>query len=67
LLATQWASLNGIDPAAMETRQFGDARCDQWRAGGAPIVELWSLPALGHDWPPIAVQHIARFWSLAAG
>jgi feruloyl esterase len=67
LLATQWACLHGADPAVTETRQFGDARRDQWRARGEPVVELWSLSALGHDWPSIALEHIARFWGIAAG
>jgi poly(hydroxyalkanoate) depolymerase family esterase len=65
LLATQWVSLNGIHPAGMETREFGDARRDRWRVRGEPVVELWSIPALGHDWPPIAVEHIAGFWGMA--
>jgi poly(hydroxyalkanoate) depolymerase family esterase len=65
LLATQWASLHGFDAAATRIRLLGGARHEQWAAEGHVAVELWKLDALGHDWPPGAVEHIARFWEIA--
>jgi poly(3-hydroxybutyrate) depolymerase len=65
LLATQWASLHGLDAAATRIRLLGGARHEQWAAEGHVAVELWKLDALGHDWPPGAVEHIARFWEIA--
>jgi poly(hydroxyalkanoate) depolymerase family esterase len=65
LLATQWACLHGLDPAATQIGLRGDARHEQWSAHGEAIVELWRLDALGHGWPPGATEHITRFWGLA--
>lgn len=64
LLATQWACLHGLDAAATHSRLLGGARHEQWFAGDNAVVELWKLDALGHDWPPGAVEHIARFWDI---
>ena len=67
LLATQWACLHGVDPAATQIRLLGDVRHEQWSSRGKAVVELWRLGALGHDWPIGAVEHIARFWDIASG
>jgi poly(hydroxyalkanoate) depolymerase family esterase len=65
LLATQWACLHALGPAATETRQLGNDKHERWCVGDEAVVELWSLGALAHDWPPIALEHIARFWDIA--
>ncbi|HEX4173488.1 MAG TPA: PHB depolymerase family esterase [Acetobacteraceae bacterium] len=80
LLATQWAGLHGLDATAAESRLLGGTRHEQWdvtqasgdsafshREIGKAAVELWTLDALGHDWPPGAVEHIVRFWDIAPG
>jgi poly(3-hydroxybutyrate) depolymerase len=65
LVAVQWACLHGLDPGAAQIRLLGGARHEQWSAHDNAVVELWELEALGHNWPPGAVEHIARFWELA--
>lgn len=66
LLAIQWTGLHGTGPAPTHTQQLGNTRHDQWLVRDEQVVELWSLGRLKHDWPPEAVEHIARFWDLAA-
>ena len=66
LLATQWATLHGIGLEPTQTEQLGRIRHDQWLMQGRAVVELCSLGALGHAWPPAAVEPIARFWDIAA-
>lgn len=66
LLATQWATLHGIGLEPTQAEQLGRIRHDQWLMQGRAVVELYSLGALGHAWPPAAVEPIARFWDIAA-
>jgi poly(hydroxyalkanoate) depolymerase family esterase len=65
LLAAQWSSLHGLDPTAMETMEFLGMRRDRWDAGGETVVERWTLPELGHEWPPGAAESIVNFWNIA--
>ena len=65
LLATQWACLHDVNPAATQIRLLGETRHEQWSARGKAVVERWTLGALGHDWPVGAVEHIAQFWDIA--
>ena len=66
LLATQWATLHGMGLEPTQSEQLGGIRHDQWLMQGEAVVEQWTLGALGHDWPPNAVEPIARFWNIAA-
>ncbi|MEJ0019230.1 MAG: PHB depolymerase family esterase [Acetobacteraceae bacterium] len=65
LLATQWAALFGLDPAAPETAEFLNIRRDRWTLNGTPVVERWRLPGMAHAWPSRAAVSIADFWGIA--
>jgi poly(hydroxyalkanoate) depolymerase family esterase len=66
LLAVQWATLHGVGQEAALIERLSDVRHAQWQYKGNPVVELWNLDALGHEWPPDAAEAIARFWEIAA-
>ena len=66
LLAEQWSALHGLDPAAPDTLELLGMRRDRWNVAGQPVVELWSLPGLAHEWPHGAAQGIVDFWNIAA-
>jgi poly(hydroxyalkanoate) depolymerase family esterase len=65
LIATQWSTLHGLDQAAMETTQASGMRQERWNTGGKPVVELWCVPDLAHEWPQHATECIADFWEIA--
>jgi poly(hydroxyalkanoate) depolymerase family esterase len=65
LLARQWSSLHGVDPAAIDTAELPGAARDRWTAAGQTVVELWRLPGQAHVWPSGAVERIADFWNIA--
>jgi poly(hydroxyalkanoate) depolymerase family esterase len=64
LLAAQWSALHGLGPTANDVTDFKLARRERWTLNQQSIVERWSLPELGHDWPPAATEAIAEFWDL---
>jgi len=64
LLAIQWASLHGLDAAALAMTDVGGTRHECWMSNGQPMVECWRLPALGHDWPAMAAENITTFWGI---
>jgi poly(3-hydroxybutyrate) depolymerase len=66
LLATQWSTLHGLDPAAPDTLELPGMRRDRWNVAGQPVVELWSLAGLAHEWPQGAARGIVEFWDIAA-
>ena len=64
LLAMQWSTLHGLDPASPQAAHRPGASRERWSKGGQPMVELWRLPGLAHVWPRDAARHIAAFWGL---
>ena len=66
LLAAQWSALHGLDPVAPDTLELLGMRRDRWNVAGQPVVELWSLPGLAHEWPQGAARGIVDFWDIAA-
>jgi poly(hydroxyalkanoate) depolymerase family esterase len=66
LLATQWSSLHGLDATATETMELLGMRRDRWDAAGETVVEQWTLPGVGHEWPQGAAESIVNFWNIAA-
>jgi poly(hydroxyalkanoate) depolymerase family esterase len=65
LIATQWSTLHGLDQVATETTPVGGMRRARWNTGGPPVVELWCVPELAHEWPLRATECIADFWEIA--
>ena len=65
VLAGQWSALHGLDPAAPDTLELLGMRRDRWNVAGQPVVELWSLPGLAHEWPQGAARGIVDFWDIA--
>ncbi len=63
-VALQFASLSGIDNAITTPVGHAGSQHTVWGSGPKPNVELWSLAAGGHDYPPHAAHEIARFWGI---
>jgi poly(hydroxyalkanoate) depolymerase family esterase len=65
LLAAQWSALHGLDATATETMELLGMRRDRWDAAGETVLEQWSLPGVGHEWPRGAAESIVDFWNIA--
>jgi poly(hydroxyalkanoate) depolymerase family esterase len=65
LIATQWAALHGLEGTQPEMMDLAGALCDRWSTASGPVVELWRLPGIGHEWPHGATHSIAKFWKIA--
>lgn len=66
LLAMQWSALHRLNAASTEATELLGARRERWDSAGQPVVELWMLPGVAHEWPAGATDAIADFWGLAA-
>ncbi len=71
-LAAQWVALHGLDTALPPRVARPGVSCQAWNlAGGAPVVELWTLAGVGHVYPTLAMngvsaaEQIARSWDLS--
>lgn len=67
LLATQWSTLHGLGPDPTETATPLGMRRERWSLPDHPVLDLWSLPELGHQWPQGAVEAITAFWDMPFG
>lgn len=51
-LAAQWRALNGLPDIPKDDDYVAGARHEVWTNGaGAPALELWTVPGLGHGYP----------------
>jgi poly(hydroxyalkanoate) depolymerase family esterase len=81
ILANQWAELHGCtEEPTHDSHDNPQARRRVWARRGTPVLELWTLPEMGHGFPIAeglgspapwvlkagvsAVRHIAAFWGL---
>jgi hypothetical protein len=58
--------LHGLDSVPPDTLELLGRRRDRWNMAGQPVVELWSVPELAHEWPDGAARSIVDFWKIAA-